>query len=245
MQLKPIVFCDFDGTITETDVTDQILSELAEPAWREIEQRWVRGEIGSRECLERQMALVRASARELNTLIDAVPLAPGFADFCRFAEARALPFYVLSEGFDYVIRRVLKRAGVEGRLRNGRHLFSSELRVEDGGLLTAFPHPVAGCEHGCATCKAGIMKRLGRGHAPIVFIGDGLSDRYAVEAADLVFAKHELLKYCLARGIAFEPFRTFADIQQRLERLLDAGAARPQRARKSKVQSRNTAVGVP
>ena len=35
----PIVFCDFDGTITQLDVTDQILSQLAHPSWREIEQQ--------------------------------------------------------------------------------------------------------------------------------------------------------------------------------------------------------------
>jgi len=189
---RPIVFSDFDGTVTQTDVTDEILTRLADPAWRGVEQEWVRGEIGSRECLERQMALVRASARELNALIDAVPVDPGFADFCRFAEHRALSFYVVSDGFDYVIRRV----------------------------LTAFPHPAAGCEHGCATCKAGVMKRLGRGHDPVVFIGDGLSDRFAAREADLVFAKHELLKYCLANGIAFEPFRTFADVQASLAEML-------------------------
>ncbi|PYV20804.1 MAG: 2,3-diketo-5-methylthio-1-phosphopentane phosphatase, partial [Acidobacteria bacterium] len=118
---RPIVFCDFDGTVTQIDVTDEILTRLADPAWRDVEQEWVRGEIGSRECLERQMALVRASARELKALIDAIPVDPGFVDFCRFVEDRALPFYVVSDGFDYVIRRVLRRSGVDRRLRNGQH----------------------------------------------------------------------------------------------------------------------------
>ncbi len=35
---RPIVFSDFDGTITQIDVTDEILSELAHPGWEEIEQ---------------------------------------------------------------------------------------------------------------------------------------------------------------------------------------------------------------
>jgi len=232
---RPIVFCDFDGTVTQIDVTDEILTRLADPAWRDVEQEWVRGEIGSRECLERQMALVRASARELNALIDAIPVDPGFVDFCRFVEDRALPFYVVSDGFDYVIRRVLRRSGVDRRLRNGQHLCASQLRVRGRRALTRFPHPAAGCEHGCATCKAGLMKRLGRGHAPVIFIGDGLSDRFAVREADLVFAKHDLLQYCLANGIAFEPFRAFADVQARLGKTVDS--------RQSKVESR-MALGV-
>ena len=64
--LKPVVFCDFDGTITQVDVTDQILAQLAHPSWREIEQEWMLGLIGSRECLERQIALVDAPVEELH-----------------------------------------------------------------------------------------------------------------------------------------------------------------------------------
>ncbi|HEV2494354.1 MAG TPA: MtnX-like HAD-IB family phosphatase [Terriglobia bacterium] len=213
---RPIIFSDFDGTITQIDVTDAILEQLADPAWHAVEDEWTRGEIGSRECLARQMALVHASRPELDALIDAIPVDPGFAAFYRFTEARALPFYVLSDGFDYVIRRVLRRTGVDGILRNGRHLFSSALQVRAGKLTPSFPHPRAGCEHGCATCKPRIMRRLSRGHHPVVFIGDGFSDCFAVHAADVVFAKDKLLAYCHEHGIAAEPFETFADVQARL-----------------------------
>ena len=232
---SPIVFCDFDGTITQVDVTDAILERLADPQWRDVEQAWVRGEIGSRECLARQMALVRASARELGSLIDSIPTDPGFADFYRCVEDRGVPFYVLSDGFDYVVRRVLRRSGVEGELRNGRHLFASALRLRGRRALPSFPHPAAGCEHGCATCKAAIMRRLGRGRRPVIFIGDGLSDRFAVQEASLVLAKNRLLDYCQENGIACQPFRTFADVQKTLDGMLAWGpaAARHRGSRKA------------
>src|SRR5215471_12844074 len=99
--LRPMVFCDFDGTITQTDVTDEILSELAHPSWEEVETEWVRGMIGSRECLSRQMALVEASEEQLNSLVDTIPVDPGFAAFYQFLRKRRVPFYVLSDGFDY------------------------------------------------------------------------------------------------------------------------------------------------
>ena len=116
---RPIVFTDFDGTITQLDVTDEILAQLAHPSWQEVEQEWTRGSIGSRECLERQIALVDTSAEELHALIDAVPIDPSFTAFYRFTRKRGIPLYVLSEGFDYVIVRILKRAGVNGPVRNG------------------------------------------------------------------------------------------------------------------------------
>jgi 2-hydroxy-3-keto-5-methylthiopentenyl-1-phosphate phosphatase len=218
--LKPIMFCDFDGTITQVDVTDEILTQLANPSWREIEQEWACGSIGSRECLERQLALVDASAEELDALIDAIPVDPGFSGFLQWIEKSRLPFYVVSDGFDYVVRRVLKRAGVNGQLRNGTRLFASSLHVEGRRVKVSFPHAANGCAHGCATCKAEIMRRLSRGRKPVVFAGDGLSDRYAVEEADIVFAKRQLLVHCRERGIACRPFETFADIQVSLGELL-------------------------
>ena len=94
---RPIVFCDFDGTVTLADITDCILEELADPTWRELEAAWVGGQIGSRECLERQMALVQASPKELNALIDGIAIDPGFASFYTYVEKRGLPFYIFCD----------------------------------------------------------------------------------------------------------------------------------------------------
>jgi len=208
-----MVFCDFDGTITQVDVTDQILSQFAHPSWQEIEQEWVRGVIGSRECLERQLALVDASPEELDALVDAVPIDPGFLGFCRFLKRHAIPLYVVSDGFDYVIRRVLRRSGVDGDLRNGQHLFSNGLRVEGRHVHLSFPCLPAPCAHGCATCKAEIIRRVAPEQHPVIFIGDGLSDRFALERAELVFAKRQLLAFCREKSISCHPFETFRDIE--------------------------------
>lgn len=239
----PVIFCDFDGTITQTDVTDQILTELAHPSWREIEQEWVRGQIGSRECLERQMALVEASPQELQALIDSIPIDPHFPAFCRFGRARGIPIYVLSDGFDYIIRRVLRRSGVRGALGNGRHLFASGLRVEGRRLIPSFPWSAEPCGHGCATCKAALIRQLGAGRTPIIFIGDGLSDRFAVVESAWVFAKRQLLASCCEQGIACQPFETFAEIQRALEEWLSTGRTDQPlpKARKSKGTSRKSA----
>ncbi|HND05861.1 MAG TPA: hypothetical protein PL012_09280, partial [Candidatus Obscuribacter sp.] len=53
------VFADFDGTITTRDTLDVIMKELADPSYFVLEEQWVRGEIGSRACLERQVPLLR------------------------------------------------------------------------------------------------------------------------------------------------------------------------------------------
>lgn len=212
----PIIFCDFDGTITEVDVTDVILSRLAHPSWLEVEQEWVRGLIGSRECLERQMALAQATSKELDALIDSIPIDASFPKFYRFAREHRIPICVVSDGFDYVIRRVFKRAGIGGSHRNGVRLFASSVRVVGRRLVTAFPYAGGGCKHGCGTCKAELLRRLGHGHDPVIYIGDGLSDRFAVEEATVVFAKRQLAAYCRKRGLPFHAFENFAEIESAL-----------------------------
>ncbi len=242
--MTPIIFSDFDGTITQVDVTDLVLTQLAHPSWREVEQEWARGQIGSRECLERQMALVDASLAEFNALVDSVPVDRNFGKFYKFAQRHSLPFYVVSDGFDLVIRRVLKNAGMNGPLYNGKHLFSSALKVRGRRMEPSFPYAGPPCEHDCATCKAEIIRRTRDNGNPIVFIGDGLSDRFAAQAADIVFAKRQLLTFCRENDIACTPFETFAEIEAKLDPLVKKAAylakaksRRPRlRARKLKVE---------
>ena len=225
-KMSPVVFCDFDGTITQLDATDQILTQLAHPSWREIEREWMLGLIGSRECLERQIALVEAPAEELQAVIDAVAIDTEFAPLCKFARKKRLPLYILSDGFDYVIRRVLKGAGMARQFRSGKNLFASALRVEGRRLAPSFPHSPEPCAHGCATCKAALIRRLREGRQPVIFVGDGMSDRFAVELADVVFAKRHLLAHCRDNGIACHPFETFGDVHATLEKLLAPEPAR-------------------
>ena len=238
----PVVFSDFDGTITQLDVTDVILERFAGAAWRAIEEEWVQGRIGSRECLRRQMALVRASVQDLDALIDSIPVDPGFEDFYAWTEQAGVPFYVVSDGFDYVIRRLLRSCGVNGELLNGSHLFSSSMRLEGGSLRVDFPHWPAGCEHGCATCKPEVIRRVRGSQFPVVFIGDGLSDRFSVAEADLVFARDKLLDYCARNDLECRPFSDFSDIRRDLELLIapkPAVSARPRQGQRVSLATRS------
>jgi 2-hydroxy-3-keto-5-methylthiopentenyl-1-phosphate phosphatase len=213
---RPIVFCDFDGTITLTDVTDEILRRLAAPGWAEFERLWAQGMIGSKECLEQQLALVAAAPDVLNALIDSIPVDPHFPEFLRFTKEHAVPFFVVSDGLDYVIRRVLRRCGIRENVSNGRHFFSSSVRMQTGRLSISFPHARDSCTHGCATCKPLIIRALRKQHWPVLYIGDGLSDRHAVAEADFVYARRPLLEYCQSKNISTCLFEDFSEVEYSL-----------------------------
>jgi 2-hydroxy-3-keto-5-methylthiopentenyl-1-phosphate phosphatase len=213
---RPVIFSDFDGTITQQDVLGQMLTHFAHPAWREAEQEWSRGLIGSAECLMREMVYLDASESELHALIDTMPLDPGFERFLRWLEPRGWPFYVVSDGFDFAIRRVFERVDGNGWFRDGANIFANALRIEGRKALISFPNASLCCTHGCATCKVEVMRRLRRGRSPAILIGDGLSDRHALKEADIVFAKYKLLDHCREHGIACQPFETFDDVTRLL-----------------------------
>ena len=223
-----VVFLDFDGTITLRDATDAILEAFADSAWLHVEEAWLSGLIGSRECLAAQMALVSATREQVDRLLDDIGVDPGLAGLLDTCEALGVPVHIVSDGFDYCIERILGRADVNllTRLTNS-HIVSSSLRPNGRRWLASFPHPPEPCAHGCATCKPRAMDCLKGVGAVTVFVGDGMSDRWAANSANIVFAKDKLAAACDKASIAYTPYRTLAAVAEGIDRLLGAGLGRP------------------
>ena len=213
-------FLDFDGTITKTDVVDLILDRFASNKWKKVEEEWTQGRIGSRECLSRQIALVSVTKEEFFRLINEVEIDPYFVSFLKRSKAYGVPVTIVSDGFKIVIEEILKRA-----LKNSPDLlrqlpvFSNRLEWVNGRLKACFPDGPS-CEHGCANCKSKVIARHHKGGTKIVFVGDGLSDRFAAAAADLTFAKiganghSPLLKFCEEKKINHKKYTSFKDIEE-------------------------------
>ena len=223
--MKPMVFLDFDGTITRRDATDAILAAYAHPEWLLIEEAWKLGRIGSRACLEAQMALVSATRAEVDALLDGIEVDPGLVPLLGACSGHGVPVHIVSDGFDYCIERILTRPS----LRLAPHLagvkiISSRLEPTGTGWIAGFTPAIPPCVHGCGTCKPAAMELLNGAHRPMVFVGDGLSDKYAAAHADLVFAKDALATYCDENALSYTPYDNLATIARRLDRLFRSNA---------------------
>src|SRR5216683_1553757 len=218
---KAILFIDFDGTITRRDAVDAILETYADPSWLTFEADWRAGRIGSRDCLRAQMALVRTTRNQLDALLDEIEIDQGLVALLEMCATHDIPAHIISDGFDYCIRRILGRASkrVPALLRGARVCAS---RLEARGHLwrTDFPYFHQTCAHGCATCKPAVMRLLNPANAPAIFVGDGLSDQYAVESADLVFAKNGLASYCRDNSVEHTSFSDLREVARHLDRWL-------------------------
>lgn len=213
--LRPHARCqaliDFDGTIAPDDPTDRLLERFADPAWREVEEAWQSGRISSRECMQRQVELLRARPEEIDAAIADVRIDPGFSEFLKFCWSRGVAAMVVSDGFDRVVRAVLAAAGLP------IPFFANKLEWCGGDRWRlAFPHSQPKCLVGSANCKC--SHGLARASQRIVAVGDGRSDFCMSTRADLVIAKGTLAGFCRSRGL---PHRTFTDFHEATAHLAD------------------------
>ncbi|MDT3382392.1 MtnX-like HAD-IB family phosphatase, partial [Labrys neptuniae] len=217
------IYCDFDGTIATSDVTDVLLEAFAAPGWRDIEAQWQAGLIGSAVCMARQVALLHCSRPALDHLLDAVDIDPGFVDFVAFCRDHDIEPIIVSDGLDYAIRRILSRVGLgDLPVIANRLMFLAEDRH---AMLS--PYASSACHSAAGTCKCEAVRSAGTAEAhTTILIGDGRSDYCAAGVVDLVFAKAGLREHCQANGIVHLPYADFAEVTRLLaERLPNLGAA--------------------
>jgi 2-hydroxy-3-keto-5-methylthiopentenyl-1-phosphate phosphatase len=207
------VFCDFDGTISVQDATDFILTRFADSEWQDIEQQWKKGAVGSAECMQRQVAVVRTTRQQLDAALDEIEIDPSFPAFAGYCRSQEIPLTILSDGVDYFIHRILARHRLPPLPIIANQL---TIRGQNGNTRyhLALPFSQAACESGAGMCKC----RCVRGAAGTrVYVGDGRSDFCVANKPELVFAKGNLAQYCERQGIAFVRYRRFAEVTRALK----------------------------
>ncbi|MEZ5357548.1 MAG: MtnX-like HAD-IB family phosphatase [Candidatus Zixiibacteriota bacterium] len=206
---KLILFSDFDGTISTRDVGNRLFYHFSGGKSEEVVARWKRNEIDSRQCLLGEAASMRSfSEQELHDFIDSFEIDETFLAFKDFAAKNNFPLYLLSDGLDLYITRLLAKYRI-----SGIPVLANTARYADGGLTFEFPYFEQSCGN-CANCKGYHLRRLRIEGATVVYIGDGKSDLCALPEADMIFAKDYLAEYCLQERIEFLPFDTFSAITQ-------------------------------
>jgi len=204
--------CDFDGTISPSDIGAALIRRFARAGAerrRELFERWKREEIGSRELSRAECEDVRATAEEALAFVRGFDIDPGFAGFARAVRGRGDEVVVLSDGWDFYIREHLGRAGLDDLPS-----FSNVARFEGDRMIPAFPWSDApgGCGR-CGNCKGAHARSWRARGFEVRVVGDGYSDRCAVREADRVFARGSLLEWCRSEGRAAIPFADFAALE--------------------------------
>ena len=202
---------DFDGTITEHDLLDEIASRFGDPAvYQEVEEGLDAGTMPLREVITREFAPVRRPLEEVvEWTLEHVRVRRGFGELVELALARGWGFKVVSSGFHELIGPVLESEGVDVDLHANR----VDARPDGWRVVWNYGDDCGSCGE---SCKRALAAELA-GEGELVYVGDGYSDRCAALLADRVFARRALAAYLEERGVPFDRFDDFHDVIRGLD----------------------------
>jgi 2-hydroxy-3-keto-5-methylthiopentenyl-1-phosphate phosphatase len=186
---------DWDGTCTARDSLVAAIHDLGDPSVYDGAFQDKFGSYG--EALAAEVATLRVSPEEAAAWAVAnVELRPGLHELI----ARYRPV-IVSSGLPQLIRPVLEREGIDVELRSNDAVPSAD------GWRVIFRD-----EGVCPVCGDKCKRRSLPNGRPLVFVGDGWSDRCASLAADRVFARTGLAAYLDEQGVPYEPYETLFDV---------------------------------
>jgi 2,3-diketo-5-methylthio-1-phosphopentane phosphatase len=202
--------------VTVEDTTDTLLERFGRRGWEALEDDWRAGRIGSHDCMAGQVALLDMNHDEFDAHLAERALDPAFADFVDATKAYNVPIEILSDGLDYAIHNILRRAGLDSL-----NVVSNRLQqVGEREWSLEFPNARATCRVASGTCKCARAARAQNTRKRVLLIGDGASDFCVAEAADFVFAKGKLVEHCVAKRIPHAAISGFADALELLPALI-------------------------
>ena len=198
------VFLDYDGTISTRDTGVALLERFAPPRWREIDDEYVRGGIGSRVCLLDEWDLLPKDEVQLRAAAAEIPLDPGLEELVDGLRAAGAEVAVVSDGFGFYVHDRLAHLGLP--------VVTNDVDWTAGTL--EFPNADRCCAcSSCGTCKQAPIKDAKHRGRTTVLVGDGASDQKAALLVDVLFAKDGLARWCDRAGVPYQAFTTLADVR--------------------------------
>lgn len=186
---------DWDGTITVQDSLVAAVHALGDGSIYDGGLQAAFASYG--EALAAEVATIRATPEEVAAwAVENVEVRAGFHELAE----RYAPL-IVSSGLPQLILPVLEREGVTLEVR------ANDAEPHPDGWRVIFRH--AGV---CPVCGDRCKRRSLPDEHPIVFVGDGWSDRCASLACQRVFARAGLALYLDEQGVPYEPYDTFHDV---------------------------------
>jgi len=215
--IKPVIFCDFDGTVTKKDNIISIMKHFAPPGW----ERWKDGvlsrSISIQEGVGNMFSLLPSALKKdiIDFVIDTAEIRDGFGEFIQFAKKQSIPIYIVSGGIDFFVKPMLESfASIDG-------IYCNEADFSDETIKIHWPYD---CDRhcpnqNCGCCKPSLIRKLAGEDSHVIVIGDSVTDVEAAKVADTVISRDYLSKTCDDMSIPHHSFETFYDCINILENL--------------------------
>jgi len=211
--MKALVQCDFDGTVTEEDISFLLLDAFAQGDWRQLLQQYKEHRISVGEFNTRAFAMVKADKhRLLEALKGGVKVRAGFPELVTYCLERGLRLVVVSNGLDFYIRAVLKDLGL-GNIE----VYAARASFHPEGMKVQYLGPNGNRLND--GFKEAYVESFLRLRYRVIYIGNGDSDVAPAKSAHHVFATGDLLAYSKENNLNCKPFKDFREVVKDLEQM--------------------------
>jgi 2-hydroxy-3-keto-5-methylthiopentenyl-1-phosphate phosphatase len=212
--MKTLVQCDFDGTITEEDASFFLLDAFAEGDWRRLLGEYKEHKISVGEFNTGAFAMIKVDKhRLLESLRGNVKVRAGFHELVSYCREKGFRFVIVSNGLAFYEQAVLTDLGL-GNIE----VHAAEASFHPEGMKVKYVGP-DGKEVGDGFKEAYIKSFLKVGYR-VIYIGNGDSDVVPAEYAHHVFATGDLLAYGRENNLNCKPFDDFREVVKDLEQTL-------------------------
>jgi 2-hydroxy-3-keto-5-methylthiopentenyl-1-phosphate phosphatase len=218
---KPVIYCDFDGTVTESDNIIAIMKKFAPPEWEKIKNQILSRQITISEGVLKLFSLLPSNKKEEITTFasENAKVRAGFKEFVEFARTKDIPFYIVSGGIDFFVYPILEAYGpFDG-------VFCNESDFSGDKVKILWPYKCDSlCKKECGCCKPSIIRKLNKSEDRFkIVIGDSVTDLEAAKHADFVLARDLLEEKCVEWGINHQGFNTFFDCIEEIKKRIEVG----------------------
>jgi 2-hydroxy-3-keto-5-methylthiopentenyl-1-phosphate phosphatase len=209
---KILIQCDFDGTVTEKDVSNLLLDAYAEDGWKKLLKDYQDGKITVEMFNIQAFAMVSASKERLIEAVRAgASFRPGFQQFVRYCIQRRIKMAIVSNGLDFYICSMLRDASLEGI-----SIYSAQAYFRHDGIKVIYLGPDR------KPLRSGFKEKFAMSFVEqgywLTYLGNGKSDISPCKHAHMVFATGDLIGLLRREKVAFIPFRDFNHILKVLEK---------------------------
>jgi 2-hydroxy-3-keto-5-methylthiopentenyl-1-phosphate phosphatase len=210
---RTLLQCDFDGTLTEGDVSFLILDRFAEGDWRAVLRDYQEGKIPVGDFNNRAFAMVKKDRTTLERLVrDEARLRPGLHELVEYCQAHDIAMTVVSNGLDFYIHTLLGYNGFgQIKIAAARTVFTPR------GLDARYFDPDG--RELSDEFKAFYTKQFIEQGYRVLYAGNGPSDIPASLLAEHTFATEALLEYYRREKLPHTPFTDLNDIVAGLKKL--------------------------
>lgn len=208
---KTLIQCDFDGTITEEDVSFTLLDNFANGNWRERLKDYNAGKITVGRFNTEAFSMVKADRATLvKHALEQVRIRPGFGKFLAYCEHQGIRVYIVSNGLDFYIEEIMKALGA-GQIE----FTAARTRFIPGGLDVQYIGP-DGTRLEEDFKGAYTTSFLEQGYK-VMYAGNGTSDLRPARRTSHIFATGSLEKHCKRLNVKHTSFTDFNRVIEVLE----------------------------